>query len=127
MRPIWHGAIWFAIGLLGWLISSVYAAFAQLGGNAGGWVYLVYGFFGLMLAAFPVALSAGYLLKRSASRAAGGSRAAVGPAETTPASRFPEVGRYPRAVWVRCTVCGKPVEWPSARCPRCGDPLRPYR
>ena len=36
-------------------------------------------------------------------------------------------GSYTRTVWVRCTNCAKPVEWPSPSCPRCGDPLSTYR
>lgn len=48
-------------------------------------------------------------------------------APLTRAPRVTSVGRFAVGTWVRCTVCGKPVEWPSERCPRCGDGLWPYR
>lgn len=42
------------------------------------------------------------------------------PARTAAATAVsPAVGSMPPAVWVRCPQCGKPVDWPSEKCPRC--------
>lgn len=49
------------------------------------------------------------------------------PSEAMTSRLTPPPGAYSRMVWVRCTACGKPVEWPSNSCPRCGDLLHSYR
>lgn len=53
---------------------------------------------------------------------AGASALGAVPSEPAPAARPP--GRYDRMVWVRCTNCGLPVEWPARVCPRCAANLR---
>ena len=115
MRPVWHGAIWFAIGLVGWMTSSIFWALQSASGQGGVPTFEVVAavFFAVMVAAFPVALVWGYLIKKRAGAA--------------PAVPIAKIGHYPPATWVRCTICGKPVEWPTPACPRCGDRLQVYR
>lgn len=95
---------------------------------------------GVGIALIVLAVSAFYLTRSVLREASGGrSPPTAQDTRTTPPSAS-EVGQastvsvptvatkssraiYPLAIWVRCPSCGKPFEWPSETCERCGAPI----